>query len=252
VSVLPGEGETVILYGTIDVPVGARSLAAYLARPDLTGEWPTVVLVASAWGVTSSVKALCRAMARHGLAVVAPDLYRGEGPAREAPLAVAVKAFDALDADRWQADLEGIAEFVANPAGFWSNAEDGFGLLGFGDGAFPALHAAALAGARSLAVVGAPLVAGETVPLPGDLPSAAAGLSLPMLSVFARDDERFDDARLGALREAVPQATTVVYDAAANYWDDFLEGYDDAATHDTLLRLVGFFAETLPPRRLPA
>ncbi len=250
-SVLKGEGDTLILYGTIDVPVGARTLSGYLARPDLTGEWPTVMIVPSAWGVTSSVKDICRRLARHGLAAIAPDPYRGDAPDRTVPVEVAAKAFAAIGSERLMADLEGVAEFLANPAGFWSNAEDGFGLLGNGDGAAVAAGAASrLSGVRSLTVVGAPLSAVDGFPLPADLMSAMGAVEVPVLGVFGKADQRFDADRFSALREAAPQAEFALYEnASGDFWDDWLDAYDDAAFRDLLGRIGGFFHRTLPSRR---
>lgn len=248
-SVLPGEGDTVILYGSTDIPIGARVLGGYLARPDLEGEWPTVVVLPSAWGITSSVKDWCRRLARHGIAAIVPDLYRGEAPDRTVEPDVASKAFDEIPLERRRADLEGTVEFLANPAGFWSNAEWGFGLLGFGDGGSVAAWAAGFLGAAALGLVGAPLVADDGRP-GTPVPEVAEGLTLPVLGLFGGDDPRSPDEGIAALRDRLPQAEVVRYpNVGEDYWDDYLDGYVDAAARDTLERLVRFFGATLPPRR---
>ena len=104
-SVLKGEGTHPILFGSTSIAVGTRIQGGYLARPDLTGEWPTIVVVASEWGVTSSTKDLCRKMARRGFAAIAPDLYRGRAPQRSAGASEAVFTFGHFDAgnDWWWA-----------------------------------------------------------------------------------------------------------------------------------------------------
>ena len=83
-SVLKGEGKVPILFGSSSIAAGSVIHRGYLARPDLTGEWPTIIVLAGAWGVTSSIKDICRRLARHGFAVVAPDLYVGAAPPRSA------------------------------------------------------------------------------------------------------------------------------------------------------------------------
>ena len=120
-SVLKGEGDTVILYGETSVSTGASSYHGYLARPDLRGEWPTVVVTAPA-DTESTVADICRSLARNGIAAVAP----GAG------------------------GLDSFVDFITNPAGHWSNAEHGFGTLGLGDGAADA----ASAGVVGVALVG--------------------------------------------------------------------------------------------------
>lgn len=67
-TVLPGEGSYVILYGSTTFAVRTRSHRGYLARPDLAGEYPVAVVLGS---VTSGAKELCRQLARRGFASVA-------------------------------------------------------------------------------------------------------------------------------------------------------------------------------------
>lgn len=74
-SVLPGEGSFVILYGSTTFAVRTRSHRGYLARPDLAGAYPVAVVLGS---VTSGAKELCRRLARRGFASVA--LNAGETP----------------------------------------------------------------------------------------------------------------------------------------------------------------------------
>lgn len=209
-SVLKGEGTTVILYGSTHVGTGARSYDGYMARPDLKGEWPTVVVISPSHGATSSPKAICRGLARHAIAAVAP-------------------AADGLEA---------FIGFITNPAGHWSNAEYGFGLLALGDGS-----AAAIAEAESsdlvwsLALVNPVLNEAATAML--------AGIEVPILGLSGRDASDGVDAA----RVAAPHAEWVVYDGAGSgYWNVDADDYVPAAAEDTGDRLVEFFAKTLPAR----
>lgn len=207
-SVLKGEGTTVILYGTTNVSTGARAYSGYLARPDLMGEWPTVVVPSPSYDASSSVHAICRDLARHAIAAAAP-------------------AAGGLDA---------FIGFVTNPAGHWSNAEHGFGVLGLGDGSEPAiLEAAASELVVALALVD-PVIDDDAV-------SMLAGIDIPILGLSGPDTAGGVDAARGA----APHAEWVIYDGpGAGYWNIDADEYVAAAADDTGDRVVEFFSKTLP------
>jgi dienelactone hydrolase len=210
VSVLKGEGTTVILYGSTSVPTVSRQYGGYLARPDLIGEWPTVVVVAPLDGAGSAVRAICRLIARHGIAAVAPE----------------------------SGGLDAFVGFITNPAGRWSNAEHGYGVLAIGDGTTEALtHASS-----SLLVTGAALVGPQ---LDDSALTALEQLRVPLLGCAAdADGDGVDRARLAA-----PQGEWVIYKGAdPRYWDVDAAGFAAAAASDTSDRVLEFFAESLPPR----
>jgi carboxymethylenebutenolidase len=255
VSVLKGEGKVPILFGSTSIVGGTRTLGGYLARPDLTGEWPTIVVAASEWGVTSSVKDLCRRLARHGFAVVAPDLYRGAPPRRGASQEDAVEAAQEIPAPRADGDLDAIAEYIANPAGFWSNAEQGFGTLGVGEGARFAVPFAARRPGTAIALLAprlsAPPVDADAygdVPAPLRYPNDAIGRVVgPIFGASGRDDPTVPVDDVMELRRLAPHAEWVLYDGVGSHFtDDSLDGYDPDAHRDALERVVGFFEKHLP------
>ncbi len=238
-SVLKGEGTVPILFGSTSIAAGSRLHTGYLARPDLEGEWPTVVVVPSVWGVTSSVKDVCRRLARRGLAAIAPDLYRGNGPAGDADRTTAMSV--SLPRERALADLRDVVRFTTNPAGFWSSAEFGFGLLGLGSGGPLAVGLAGVDGASAIALVHAPLDDDDVQRL-----SAAA---VPVLGLFGRDDEVVSIDTVIDARSHLPHAEFAVYDGVGHdFLDDHRDGYDLDAAQDAIERLTEFFTKQLPPR----
>jgi carboxymethylenebutenolidase len=244
VSVLRGEGRVPILYGSRSFPVGTLTHRGYLARPDLTGEWPTVLVVPSEWGVTSAVKDLCRRLARHGFATVAPDVFRGRGPARSATADEALAAVGVLSRRRITADLDDFVEFVTNPSGFWSSAEKGFGVVGLGAGGRPAAGIAAGRGGVALALVAAALEGTEGE---ASLSATLADVVGPVLGLAGRDDPRSPVAEVHAARNAAPHAEWVIYEGVgAHFIDDSRETYDAVAHLDAIERLVAFFEKHLP------
>jgi dienelactone hydrolase len=215
VSIIKGEKARVVtLFGTITVPSGSRSLAAYLARPDLRGEWPTVVVFGGADAVGSPIKELCRHLARQGFAVVAPENTTSA------------------------AARGGAIEFVVNPTAAWSNAERGYGVIGVEGGGIPAV---AEAGSRRLV---------SAVALISSAPSAEtlARVSAPILGLSGRADPDIPGDRIEAVRAAAPRAEWVVYsDVGADFWNDAAPGWDQEAAADAVDRLAAFFGQQLPP-----
>ncbi len=233
-SVLKGEGKVPILYGTTSVSVGPVIRTAYLARPDLAGEWPTVIVAAPVWGVTPAVKDLCRRLARRGLAAIAPDVYDGERPARSADREAAESAHGALGDERVSGDIEIVASFVTNPAGFWSSAEYGFGVLGLGAGGPHALRAVRDGAGAAICLAYSPLAAGVPV-------------AVPLLGIYGRDDDVVPVDDVLAYRAVAPHGEFVIYEGVGHdFLDDSADGYAPGAAADALERMTEFFLKELP------
>lgn len=248
-SVLKGEGKVPILFGSTSIAAGSVIHGGYLARPDLAGEWPTILVMSSAWGVTSSTKDICRRLARQGFAAVAPDLYVGAAPSRSAPLELAERVAAHVSGRRTGAIIEDIVEFVQNPAGYWSNAERGYGILSVGSGARPAIAAATSADVASLAMVSPSLVIPalyeESVPV--DTTDSLSAVTAPILAISGGSDDANSADRVERSRAAAPHAEWIVYDGlGADFVDDYSDGFDQPAFADAMDRLNAFFEKTLP------
>jgi carboxymethylenebutenolidase len=256
-SVLKGEGSHPIMFGSTSIAVGSLTHGGYLARPNGTGEWPTILLVPSEWGITSSVKDVARRLARYGFAVAAVNYYGDTPPSRDADPIDAANAARAVPEAAAAADLDDFADYVANPAGFWSNAEDGFGVLAFGEGGRFAVQFVARNPGVPLALVGTRLEPpqpghDEDAPAePLDYPNAViARVSAPILGASGRDDPSLPLDDVMELRRQAPHCEWVLYDGVGSqFTDDYLDGYDGEAAADLLDRLIDFFAKHLPPHR---
>lgn len=242
-SVLPSEGTHVILYGGINIPAGTQVHSGYLARPDVGGSFPTVVVVHDRDGVDSSTKDLCRRLARHGFTAVSIDLYRGQGPGRKATEDEVAAAAASLPERRALADLEDLYGFIASPGTPWSD-ERRVGLLGLGWGGRLGMLSAAAARDLVRAVVVA------YAPLDGESPLATAVTSarLPLLCLYGRDGAA-DLEAVKALREVNSRTEIVVYnDVGDGFLDDGSDRFDAAAREDAIERFIGFFSKRLAPR----
>ena len=258
-TVLKGEGKVPILFGTTSIAAGSLTHLGYLARPDLAGEWPTIVLLPSAWGLTSSAKDICRRLARQGFAVVAPDLYAGDLPPRSAAIEDAESFAATVAPARAAAVIEDIVEFIQNPAGHWSNAEDGYGLLSIGSGARHAVPAAGLSDVVALGMVSPPLavtaleheagqIAGGDVTAPSvDLVPGLGVVTALILALSGNADDASPMADIDRARAAAPHAEWIVYDGyGADFINDFRDGFDQSGFVDAIERLTVFYEKTLP------
>lgn len=217
-----GEGTKDIIYGETSIPAGPRTYGGYLSRPDGIGEWPTILIFGPMSQPTSSVKNICRVFARHGIAALAPDLESEDISSTRVARAA--------------------ASFVMNPAGDWSSAEFGFGVLAFEGGVGVASQ---LVGdvdeATAFATVGSAL---DTAIVERIAPRDIRGLY-----IGSRGDEGSGvDDSLDA-RDVLPLTTFAVYpDGDTGFWSDDSPGFSEARYFDTRDRLIGFFGLHLPER----
>jgi len=222
VSVQTGEGTTEIIYGSTSIPAGAVTLGGYIARPDISGEWPTVVICGPEPMPTSTIKDLCRRFARYGIAAVAPEMSESHTVNHKIAL--------------------GVSAFIAHEDGGWSNARFGYGSISFGLGIYDAAALASNDGrAMALAAVGGTI--DETVS------EALVIADIPVLFIGSRGDETADvDTSIKAQVE-LPQTTYVVYsEAGERWWDVDAQDFDEDQAADTFDRLVAFLREQLPAR----
>ena len=226
-----------ILFGQVAIPARTQVRGGYLARPDLRGSHPTVVVAHSAGGLSSSLRETCRTLARHGLAVLAPDLYRGAGPGRGAPAG----AVAGIGIRRAVADLGNAVAFARGTE--WSHPGR-VGVLGMGAGGPAAvLTAGERPEVRAVTLCYSPLVDDG-----GVLPEAIASLEAPLLGLYGREDEVVDVGQVAAARERQPAAQWVIYqDAGHDFLEDGSDSYDGAAAADAIERMVRFFVAELAP-----
>ncbi len=250
-SVLKGEGTHPILFQTSSIPVRTLTHTAYIARPDVAGEWPTIMVIGGAKGLSSPIRDLCRRLARHGLAAVAPDLYGGTAVPDDGE--AATQAFGALprsDVSRVLGDVGRYLEAGAHP---FDTDESGFGVIGIQEGA--ALSVATALDFGSPLVLMAPnlreLPPGvdsdlNPVPEPPGVLDRIGAVTAPLLGMIGREDELSPFADVMEARDVAPHAQWVVYDRLGHdFLDDNEPGFDQPAFADAVDRTVEFFAKNL-------
>ncbi|MCZ7532522.1 MAG: hypothetical protein M5U23_03785 [Acidimicrobiia bacterium] len=221
-AVQTGEGVVDIIFHSTSIPAGPRTLGGYLSRPDGEGQWPTVLIFGPEPTPTSTVKDICRVLARHGLAALAPDLTES----REQNLSISLA----------------VAAYIADPSGRWSNGQVGYGVLSFGAGVHDLADLAQTDTRVAASVVVSSTIDAQTAKVIG-------AAEVPGLVILSRGDETVDvDASIDT-RADMEHTTFVVYPSGATgFWDASTEGYDVERYEDTVDRIVAFFSEHLPER----
>lgn len=227
-ALLKGEGTHQILYGEADIFSGLRHNRGYLARPDHAGEFPTVLLLHGAKGMTASVKSVARRLARHGLAVVGPDLFRGSRSRR-------------LPAPPWPhpndvaSDIADAVMWMASPDTPWVRPGP-IGLLALDRAATPALRFAADRHLVASVALVSP-VFDEEIPL----------ATVPVLALLGKDDSALPIERQQAARTRLSHSEWVLYGGVGQgLLDDSADDYRWDVAEDAIARTVNVFS------RIPA
>ncbi len=220
-ALLKGEGTHQILYGTADIFSGLRHNRGYLSRPDHTGSFPTVLLVHGVDGITASVKSLSRRLARYGLAVVGPDLYRGESS--EWPSEAGI-ASDLNDASQWMASAD-------TP---W--VQPGLvGLLALDRAAGPAIRFSESHDVVGGAVLISPSLDGEL----GDI-------RVPLLGFYGKEDDVVPAASRRSTQESLDHGEWVLYGSVGHgLVDESAADYRWDVAEDIADRMIEYFKRIL-------
>ncbi len=225
-SVLEGEGRVPILFGSGRLPLPPHH-AAYIARPDVEGEHPTVIIAHDSEGVTPGIKALARHVSRHGYSVLVPDMTRGAQP----------------DSAMFEWDVGDLAAGVRSartPGTEWASPQR-IALVGLGAGGLAAAVVAAEAEAAGLVLVGASLES--------ELLTRYSGAVLVLHGV---DDDLVPGDEVREVRTEVGRGEWILYGGVGSgFIDEGSPGFDQASAADARERMIAFFDRLLTPAASP-
>lgn len=220
-ALMKGEGTHQILYGAADIFSGLRHNRGYLARPDHSGSFPTVLLAHGHDGITASVKAFGRRLARYGLAVVCPDLYRGQSA--EWPSTERIVS-DLSDAELW----------VASSDTPWVQPGT-IGLAALDRGSEAALSFARTSERVGGVVLSSPVLDADVDPVP-----------VSLLGFYGKDDSAGEKGREAQAK--LGQAEWVLYGGVGDgLLDETASDYRWEVSEDLADRTVAFFKQVLAP-----
>lgn len=228
---------------------------AYYARPAGAGPFPGVVVIQHIFGVDEWIMEVCRKLAHHGYAALAPNLYArigslGTGPVED--LAARLRSKGGLNDDIVVGDLQRSADYLkAQP-----EASGLVGTIGFCMGGRFAYLAACTVNGLSAAV---DCWGGGVSPdpaLPNPMPGTTAPIDLtaqmsaPLLGIFGNEDSRPNPAEVdrteGALKASNKPYEFHRYDGAGHGFFNWMgAGYRREQALDGWSHVFPFFEKYL-------
>lgn len=245
---------------TVEVPAPDRPIPAYVARPEVSGRHPVVVVVSEVFGVHEYIRDVCRRLAKSGYVAIAPDFFVRHGD--PAPLT----DFAAIRGIVGQVtDQEVMGDIQA--AALWAGAQRfadrrRMAITGFcWGGAAVWLACERLRDFRC----GVAWYGRLSRPAAGQFLSEperqwplelAAQLKAPVLGLYAGKDQGIPAADIEAMRAILAEtgkvgSDIVVYpEAQHGFHADYRASYDAAAAADGWNRMLAFLlANGVSPRR---
>ena len=234
---LPHEGKYPILYGSVAVPVGGDYRPGYLARPDVAGQFPVVIVIPGSDGLDGFQKHLARRFARWGLVGLVVDIWDGAPE----PLA----AYQARGDKEILIDLEEAFEYLQSDEIDWAIREL-VGVLGLDlGGRFALIAAAYQTWVGPCAVVSAPLTGDEDRDY--QMADMLSSLSGPVLGLYGSDDDLISPETVDMAQDRNSHGLWLLYDGAGHwFYDDDHPGYDAGAGEDAFVRLRDLYLANLP------
>lgn len=244
-ATMPHEGTFNILYGPLGIPVGSQMTSGYLARPDVVGAFPVVLVLPDIYGLTSFEKDLCRRFARHGVAGVALDIHRGAAPGAAASMDEAIVAYQQLSDPRVLTDIGDAHMFLVSEGLDWVLPER-IGVLGTDvGGRFGLLYAAGRSDLGAVVAVQAPLGGDDHRSL--SVRDALGQISAPVLGLYGADDDLIPAAGVDVAQGLNPAGTWILYDGTGHdFLNDGMDGYHPGAANDAFVRMNRFVLDRLP------
>ena len=227
-AVLAHEGSEKIMYDVTAIPLGASTVDGYLARPDLLGSAPCVVVLHGDRGPLPYERALCRTLARHGYAAIAPDLFRG---GRFSPEGLPLSDARALT------DIGEVIEFLDSEDTPWADPTSVV-LLGYDAGGRLALSYASRNGSvGGVVTISGPLAAVSNRSLAAR--DEVGRINGAVLGLYGAEDQGVSLEDIDAAQGLTNNGTWIVYESAGHgFIDSGSEEFDAGAEADALQRIL--------------
>lgn len=227
---------------TVKIKAPDGEMAAFLARPDGDGKYPTVLVIMEAFGLNEHIKDVARRLAAEGYVALAPDVYYRQPNAVVGydQLPEAIRLMTLLRDDQIVADVSAAVSYLQGQPFVRA---DRIGVTGFCMGGRISFLSAATIPALKAA---APFYGGGI----GGLLDRAANISCPMLLFFGDQDPFIPNEEVATISRTLsdlhkPAEVKVYPGAPHGFFCNERDSYRADAAKDAWGRLTGFFAQHL-------
>ncbi|HLK10974.1 MAG TPA: dienelactone hydrolase family protein [Candidatus Binatia bacterium] len=226
----------------IEVPAGAGSMPAFLARPSAGEPAPAVIVIQEAFGLNAHVKDVARRVAGEGYVALAPDMFWRGGAGRTAGYDQLPQALQLMGELRDETIVADVGSAIAYLEKQPFVRSERIGITGFCMGGRVAYLAACALPDKIRAAV--PFYGGG-IPV-----ERTAGLRAPVLAFFGDQDpfiplDQVERLRREAARLGKPIEVVVYPGAPHGFFCNERDSYRPDAAKDAWERLKRFFAQHL-------
>lgn len=235
--------------GEVSVRSGNVSIPAYRAQPRSRTHLPVIVVVHEIFGVHEHITDICRRLAKLGYLAIAPDLFAREGDASKYPSIQQLMddLVDHVPDQQVLGDIDATFAWAGEHGGDLKRA----GITGFcWGGRITWLYAERNAHLKAAVAWYGRVVGEHTAIMPTYPVDDVAGLRVPVLGMYGRQDSSIPQDTLAQMKTAIaqqaPQAgrtsQIVVYDDAGHaFFADYRPSYRKADAEDGWRRAIAWF-----------
>ncbi|HJU09252.1 MAG TPA: dienelactone hydrolase family protein [Candidatus Binataceae bacterium] len=252
-AVLPVSAETIhtdskgLTAGEVKIPVQGGAIPAYRAMPDISGPFPTILVVQEIFGVHEHIKDICRRLAKAGYFAVAPALYAREGDvAGMSDIKQIIGVVAKVPDQQVASDLDATASWAAG-----TGKADGskLGIVGFCWGGrqvwlYAAHNSKLKAGVSWYGVLERP----KTDMTPENPIDLVQQINAPILGLYGGADSGIPISQIDAMRTALKKAhkpsEIIVYpDTPHGFNADYRPSYRPKQAKDAWQRMLAWFKQ---------
>lgn len=244
--------EAGLVTGVIELPASDRPVPAYLARPDVKGRSPVVLVISEVFGIHEYIRDVCRRLAKAGYVALAPDFFVRHGdPAPLTDFSEIRKIVDAASEAEVMGDIRAAVSWLGGQP--FADRKH-MAITGFcWGGAVVWLACETMKDFRC----GVAWYGRLARPKPGEFMSQperhwplelAGSLKAPVLGLYGGQDQGIPMSDVGAMTEALDHAPVkgsdiIVYGRSQHgFHADYRPSYDAVAARDGWKRMLEFFA----------
>lgn len=237
----------------VTVPNGDLQIAAYLAQPAASGQFPAVIVIQEIFGVNSHIREVTERIAKEGYVAIAPAIYQRQAPGFETgytPEAIKIgrEYKEKTTASELLGDIQATIDYLKTLP---SVKQQGFGCIGFCFGGHVAYLAATLPEIKATASF---YGAGIATLTPGDgTPTIArtADIKGTLYAFFGTQDpsiplEQVDQIAAELQKHSISHRI-FRYNADHGFFCDHRGSYDATAAADSWTQVKQLFHQQLQP-----